>query len=107
MARTKTIVGAVATFVATAVLASCTHVDYQPELRQAGEEMKRATGVEPQWSERFDLQELPTDQSNVVTLNQAVELALVNNRALRAAESGVAEPNPESAGSGPPQWTPT
>lgn len=84
MARTKTIVGAVAAFVATNALISCTHVDYEPELRQAGEAMQRATGVEPHWAERFDLQELRTDESNIVTLNQAVELALSNNRALRA-----------------------
>lgn len=84
MARTKTIVGATTAIVAATVLMSCTHVDFKPELRQASEEMKRATGVEPHWAERFDLQELRTDESNRVTLKHAVELALANNRELRA-----------------------
>jgi cobalt-zinc-cadmium efflux system outer membrane protein len=63
---------------------SCTHIDATPERQQAEQAMQQATGLHPRWSPPPELRELRAGDDNTVTLEQAIELALVNNRALRA-----------------------
>jgi cobalt-zinc-cadmium efflux system outer membrane protein len=64
---------------------SCARIEHEAELRQAAGGVKRATGLQPTWPEdEGPVRALPLDDSHVVSLDTALELALVNNRALRA-----------------------
>jgi len=69
---------------ACSFLASCTRIEHGPELRQADAAMERSTGLRTQWASHPELQELQPDASGTVSLEQVVNLALVNNRSLRA-----------------------
>jgi len=46
--------------------------------------MEKATGVKTNWADIPDLKELEADQNGIVSMDNAVELALSNNRSLRA-----------------------
>lgn len=64
-------------------LASCAKVDHGAELRAADQAMHRATGVRTTWADLPELKELEPDPKGVITLDQAAELTLANNRSLR------------------------
>jgi len=64
------------------ITTSCAHVDHTPDLRQATDQLQRATGLAIDWPEGTG--ELVVSDTNVVSLDQALRLALTNNRALRA-----------------------
>jgi cobalt-zinc-cadmium efflux system outer membrane protein len=68
---------------ATLLAAGCTRIDPKAEVQQAATHVEQATGTAPPWAsdERLELQ---PDESGTVPLEQAVNLALANNRALRA-----------------------
>lgn len=61
---------------------SCVSVDHTPDLRQATGQLQRATGLTADWPQ--EMVELTLGETNTVTLDQALQLALANNRALRA-----------------------
>lgn len=65
-------------------LVSCAKVNHAAELQSADQTMQRATGLKTTWSELPEPKELEPDQNDVVTLDSVVELALTNNRSLRA-----------------------
>ncbi len=69
---------------ASVLLASCTRVDHTTEWQQAGGEFGRATGVETNWTADAEIRPLEPGPDSVVSLNSALDLALANNRALRA-----------------------
>ncbi len=66
------------------LLASCTRIEPGAELRQAEAALERSTGLRTEWASLPELQELQTDASGMVALDQVLHLALTNNRALRA-----------------------
>lgn len=63
---------------------SCARVDHGPDLDQASSTMERAYGLRPPWRQQMELQELRINEARLLSLAQAVGLALANNRALRA-----------------------
>lgn len=64
--------------------ASCARIDHRPDLRQAADAFERASGVRPDWSDEAHIQELHIDEAGRLPLPHALQLALANNRALRA-----------------------
>ncbi|MBI4716630.1 MAG: TolC family protein [Planctomycetes bacterium] len=69
---------------AAGLLVSCGRVDHQPEFRQAVENMQHATGLAPPWTAADTPVLLQPDEQGLIPLDRAVEVALANNRALRA-----------------------
>lgn len=65
-------------------LSSCATVDHLPEIRQANEAMAKATGTLPGWAELGEPRTLEPKPDSTVPLDSVVELALWNNRSLRA-----------------------
>jgi len=63
---------------------SCGRVDFTQDLQQAGDAVHRATDLNTHWSPTNDLRSIQPAEDGIVTLEQALELALLNNRALRA-----------------------
>jgi cobalt-zinc-cadmium efflux system outer membrane protein len=68
---------------AGAFLASCTRIESGPELQQADAAMGRSTGLQTQWANLPELEELQPDEAGTVELDQILRLALANNRTLR------------------------
>lgn len=66
------------------LLVSCTRIEQGPELHQADVAMERSTGLRTQWASLPELQELHPDASGMVPLEEVLNVALANNRALRA-----------------------
>lgn len=66
------------------LLASCARVDHTTEWQEAGGEFGRATGVETAWTADAEIRLLEPGPNNVVSLDNALDLALSNNRGLRA-----------------------
>lgn len=66
------------------LLGACVRVDHTAELEKAGGEFARATGVETAWTASVEIRPLEPGPDNVVSLDSVVDLALSNNRALRA-----------------------
>ena len=69
--------------VGTLLVGSCAPIESSSEVRQAVDGMERATGYRPPWAALPEIQELRVDASGVVTLDQAISLAMTNNRGLR------------------------
>ncbi|MEK6676467.1 MAG: TolC family protein [Planctomycetota bacterium] len=65
-------------------LASCATIDHRPELAAADEAMSRASGVKTSWAAQPAIVELVLDETGRLPLGSVVELALSNNRLLRA-----------------------
>lgn len=65
-------------------LSSCGRVDHTEDLRQASDSFGRATELKTRWAPAIDLQPLRPADGDTVTLEQALDLALSNNRSLRA-----------------------
>lgn len=66
------------------LLSSCGRVDHTQDLQQASDAFGRATEVKTRWSPAIDLAPLHPVNGDIVTLEQALDLALSNNRSLRA-----------------------
>lgn len=66
------------------MLTSCGRVDHTQDLHQANEAFRHATGIQTRWAPVIDLQLLQPADDETVTLEQALTLALSNNRSLRA-----------------------
>ena len=66
------------------LLCGCAPIEHAPELRQASDRLERASGLQPAWEPEGGLREFQPDAEGVVALEHALELALANNRALRA-----------------------
>lgn len=69
---------------ACVMLASCGRVDHTAELQQASSAFGKATGVDTAWAGDATLRSLQPRPDKVLPLEQALELALTNNRSLRA-----------------------
>ncbi|MDX2198747.1 MAG: TolC family protein [Phycisphaerae bacterium] len=65
-------------------LASCTAIEHGTELQQAQQRMDEATGRRPAWAVDLPLKPLAVPAGGEVTADAAIELALMNNRTLRA-----------------------
>lgn len=65
-------------------LSSCATVDHVPELRQADEAMGKAMGVTTQWTQLGEFRIMEPAADGIVPLDHVIELALWNNRSLRA-----------------------
>lgn len=65
-------------------LSSCGRVDHTEELQQASDSFRRATDIQTRWAPAIDLQPLQPAVGDTVTLEQALDLTLSNNRSLRA-----------------------
>lgn len=65
-------------------LASCAGVDHTPDWQRAAGEFGRATGVETDWTVNSEVRPLEPGPDDVVSLDSVLDLALANNRALRA-----------------------
>ncbi len=63
---------------------SCGRVDFTQDLQQAGDAVHRATDLNAHWSPTNEVRSIQPAEGGTVTLEQALELALLNNRALRA-----------------------
>lgn len=63
---------------------SCATVDPRPALQRADDTMARHSGVETSWAQLPPPRDLVPNAEGIVTLNDAISLALVNNRSLRA-----------------------
>jgi len=84
MTRRSASGGAVWSACASILLASCVRVDHATEWQQAGGAFGRATGVETDWTANAEIRPLEPGPENVVSLDHVLDLALSNNRALRA-----------------------
>ncbi len=80
--RLKSVMWAFTPLLAT--LVSCATVDHSVELRTADDAMARATGVNTNWAALPGPRELAPGDDGRVALDTVVELALSNNRSLRA-----------------------
>lgn len=65
-------------------LVSCTSIEHGRELQQAQQRMDDATGRRPAWAVDTPLAELTVPPGGELTEEAAINLALTNNRALRA-----------------------
>lgn len=65
-------------------LASCTAIEHGRELQQAQQQMNDATGRQPSWAVDTPLKGLAVPAGGELTGEAAIELALTNNRSLRA-----------------------
>lgn len=65
-------------------ICACAPINHEREVRQAQDRMQEASGVRPQWGVLTVLRPLEVPEDCVLTLDAAVDLALINNRALRA-----------------------
>lgn len=70
--------------VAVVLLPSCGRVNHTSDLQQASDAAERATEIKNRWAPVIELQPLQPAAGNIVTLEQALDLALSNNRSLRA-----------------------
>ncbi len=66
------------------LLSSCGRVDHTQDLQQASDAFGRATEMKTRWAPAIDLQPLQAAAGDTVSLEQALDLALTNNRSLRA-----------------------
>lgn len=79
--------GRVARVLATALclgLCSCAAIEHSRELQQAQQRMDDATGRRPGWSVDTPLSEFQVPPGGELTEDMAIDLALANNRGLRA-----------------------
>lgn len=65
-------------------LCSCATVDHGRELQHARERVGAATSYQPEWCKETPLRALPIEPGDILSAHTAIELALLNNRALRA-----------------------
>lgn len=65
-------------------LCSCTAIEHNRELEQAREDLDEATGLRAEWQVDTPLRAFTLPPSGELTEEEALELALANNRALRA-----------------------
>jgi outer membrane protein, heavy metal efflux system len=65
-------------------LCSCVSIEHSRELQEAQVRVEHATGVRPGWELDTPLRELPLEFDGTLTARSAIELALTNNRGLRA-----------------------
>jgi len=63
---------------------SCGRVDHVPDLKRASESAARALDMPVHWATTMELRPLLPAQGDVVPLDQALDLAISNNRSLRA-----------------------
>ncbi len=63
---------------------SCGRVDHLPDLKQASETASRALDMPVHWATTMELRPLVPAQGDVVPLDLAIDLAISNNRSLRA-----------------------
>lgn len=69
---------------AAILLASCARVEHTTEWQQAGGEFGHATGIATDWTVDAEIHSLDPGSDNIVSLDRVLDLALTNNRALRA-----------------------
>ncbi len=65
-------------------LLSCTSINHTSEIQQAEQLTESTIGRQPRWTEQLEVQELHIGEDRILTLDQSVDLALANNRSLRA-----------------------
>lgn len=65
-------------------LGACTAIEHGRELQEAQRRMDDATGHRPAWQVDMPVSELVVPAEGVLTQDAAIDLALTNNRALRA-----------------------
>ncbi len=82
--RTEVLRCAAGCALGTLLMPGCTRIDQTAELQQAREAIESATGVLPGWSADMPVREYRPAAGEVFTLDAAIELALANNRGLRA-----------------------
>jgi cobalt-zinc-cadmium efflux system outer membrane protein len=63
---------------------SCAQLDATRERQEAAHALDAATGQRPEWAPTPETRELRANDEGVVPLEQALDLALTNNRSLRA-----------------------
>ncbi|MFO0839800.1 MAG: TolC family protein [Phycisphaerae bacterium] len=76
-------------------LASCAAIEHGRELQEARQWMDEATGRRPAWAVDTALGRLALPPSGELTQDAAIDLALTNNRALRADIEVIGESNAE------------
>src|SRR5262245_37605569 len=59
--------------------ASCTRVDYAPEMQQANQAVQSVTGMDPKWCTDMPVREFRPEPGETLTLDRALELALASN----------------------------
>lgn len=79
-AKTKTALAALS----VSLFSSCSRVDPTQELQLASDAVRRATDLSVPWAVAMELQPLQPAQGDRVSVEQALQLALSNNRSLRA-----------------------
>ncbi|GMU84500.1 MAG: hypothetical protein AMXMBFR47_43690 [Planctomycetota bacterium] len=65
-------------------LGACASVDHGRELQQAQSHVESATGLRAAWAKTMPLRDLPIRAGGELPLAAALDVAIVNNRALRA-----------------------
>jgi cobalt-zinc-cadmium efflux system outer membrane protein len=72
------------TFLAGFLMTACKTVDHRSDLQSADVAMERATGVKTAWADLPDVKTFEPTPDTTVSLDTVVDLALTNNRTLRA-----------------------
>ncbi|MEP0841883.1 MAG: TolC family protein [Phycisphaerae bacterium] len=75
--------------------AGCARIDPSPRIEEALDLVERQTGQRPAWHAPWDDQPPAWDANSVLTLDQALALALRNNRELRAALEQIGQADAE------------
>lgn len=76
-------------------LAACTAIEHGRELQQAQQQMDEATGRRPPWAVDMPLRPLAIPAGGELSQDAAIDLALTNNRALRADSEGIGQAKAE------------